>query len=251
MRVSPEVLAVLDRATCEGRALSLLALGQLDRKLYADTDKVLRAAGGKWSRPARAHLFDGDAAEAVEPILLTGEVISVRQELQQFYTPPALARRVIEEARIAPGMMVLEPSAGLGALAAEALLAGGAVDCVELDPRNVRILCSTPYASVVERDFLRQGASRSWDRVVMNPPFTRGQDIRHVNHARNFLKPGGRLVAVMSAGFTFRNRGIDLEFRDDLTRIGATVERLPAGSFRSAGTDVNACLVTIDMPEGR
>lgn len=249
MRVPPEVLAVLDRATCEGRALSLAALGQLDRKLYVATDKVLRAAGGQWSRPARAHLFDGDAAEAIEPIILTGEVISVRVELQQFYTPPALARRVISEAKIAPGMTVLEPSAGLGALAAEALLAGAAVDCVELDPRNVRILCSTPYAGVVEGDFLRQGASSSWDRVVMNPPFTRGQDIRHVNHARKFLRPGGRLVAVMSNGFTFRNRAVDLEFRDDLSRIGATVEHLPAGSFRSAGTDVNACLVTITVPE--
>ncbi len=33
----------------------------------------------------------------------------------------------------------------------------------------------------------------------MNPPFSRQQDIRHVMHAAKFLKPGGRLVAVMGA----------------------------------------------------
>ena len=251
MRVSPEVIAVLDRATCEGNALSLFGVGRLDRKLYTAVNKALEAAGGEWDRREQAHLFDGDAAEAIEPIILTGEIVSVRQELQQVYTPPALARRVIAEARIAPGMSVLEPSAGRGALAAEALLAGASVDCVELDPRNVHILCSTPYAAVVEGDFLKQSPSRSWDRVLMNPPFTRGQDIAHVDHARKFIRPGGRLVAIMSAGFTFRNRGIDLEFRDDITRLGATVEHLPAGSFRSAGTHVNACLVIIDMPEAR
>ncbi|MCJ2104731.1 methyltransferase [Methylobacterium sp. E-041] len=247
MRFSDQVLAVLDRATIQGNSLSLTALGQLDRKLYTDTNKVLEAAGGKWDRRAKAHLFEGDAAEAVEPILLTGEVVSVRQELQQFYTPPELARRVIAEAQIAPGMMVLEPSAGRGALAAEALMAGATVDCVELDPRYVHLLCSTPYEAVVQGDFLKQGASRAWDRVVMNPPYAKGQDIQHVQHAWRFLKPGGRLVAIMSTGFMYRTRGNDLAFRDDLQRAGAKVEILPEGAFKASGTAVRTCLVTIGV----
>jgi predicted RNA methylase len=242
-------LAVLDRATCEGNALSLLALGHLDRKLYADTDKALQAAGGKWNRKAKAHLFEGDAAAAIEPIILTGEIVSLKQELQQFYTPPDLARRVITLAGIVPGLTVLEPSAGRGALAAEALLAGGLVDCVEIDARNVVMLCSTPYAGVVEGDFLAQAPKRSWDRVVMNPPFTRDQDVKHVLHALRFVKAGGRLVAIMSAGITFRTTRMSPAFRGRVAEMGGTIELLPEGTFKASGTGVNTCLVVINVPE--
>ena len=34
----------------------------------------------------------------------------------------------------------------------------------------------------------------------MNPPFENGRDIDHVTHALSLLKPGGRLVAIMSEG---------------------------------------------------
>nr|WP_254803845.1 hypothetical protein [Methylobacterium sp.]USU34621.1 hypothetical protein NG677_23645 [Methylobacterium sp.] len=67
MHVSTDVLAVLDRAICGGHALSLLSVGMLERKLYADTNKALKAASEKWNRKAKAHLFDGDAAAAIEP----------------------------------------------------------------------------------------------------------------------------------------------------------------------------------------
>ena len=43
-----------------------------------------------------------------------------------------------------------------------------------------------------------------FDRVVMNPPFCRGRDLDHVRHALRFVAPGGRLVAIMSAGVAFR-----------------------------------------------
>ena len=38
----------------------------------------------------------------------------------------------------------------------------------------------------------------------MNPPFDRLQDVRHVTHAFSLLAPGGRLVAVMAEGVTYR-----------------------------------------------
>lgn len=56
MRVDDEVLAVLSRAETNGFELKLT--GQLDRKLYERTNKVLEAAGGKWSRKAKAHIFE-------------------------------------------------------------------------------------------------------------------------------------------------------------------------------------------------
>lgn len=252
MRVSQEVMSVLDRATCDGNALSLVALGNLDRKLYTDTNKVLEAAGGKWNRKAKAHLFEGLASDAIEPIILTGEIVSVRQELQQFYTPADLAERVIAEANIGKRMAVLEPSAGRGALALPAAAAGGLVLCYELDARNCDALVKASATAparldmVLQLDFLSTNPGPHYDRVVMNPPFTRDQDIKHVEHALRFLKPGGRLVAIMSGGIIFR-QGRAAAFRARVAEMGGTITPLPADSFKTSGTSVNTCLVVIDV----
>lgn len=246
MRVDQDILAVLDRAIVSGSTLTLT--GQLDRKLYERTAKAIEAAGGKWSRKAKAHVFDGDAAAAIEPIILTGEIVSAKQELGAFYTPPKVARLVIALANLGPGLSVLEPSAGRGALAAPAHLAGCRVDCVEIDPRSVAILCSTPYDCVVEADFLAQRPEPLYDRVVMNPPFARQDDIRHVMHAFRFLKPGGRLVAVMSSSVRFRTDRLTTEFRSfvEASPHGAISDNLPEGSFKESGTAVNACIVSFN-----
>ena len=257
MRVSQDVLSILDRAACEGNALSLTALGKLDRKLYLDTNKVLEAAGGKWNRKAGAHLFEGGAAEAIEPILLTSEIVSRKVDFQQFDTPPELAARVVAEARIEPGMRVLEPSAGLGALALPAAAAGGSVMCIEIDPKRAGALVKANAAAparldmVVALDFLKEGAARLYDRVVMNPPFAGQADIRHVLHAAKFLRPGGRLVAIMSASLTFRRNRLADEFRTFLTLHDASVVALPDDAFAASGTRVKTVLVSFDAPGGR
>jgi 16S rRNA G1207 methylase RsmC len=85
-----------------------------------------------------------------------------------------------------------------------------------------------------------------FDRIVMNPPFADQQDIRHVRHALGFLKPGGRLVAIMSAGVTFREDRLAREFRALVEDRGGTIEELPADAFKASGTGVLAVLVTID-----
>ncbi len=64
-----------------------------------------------------------------------------------------------------------------------------------------------------------------FDRVVMNPPFERQQDIDHVSRAAGMLKPGGRLVSVMSAGVTFRENNKTRWFRD-LIETFAGYERI-------------------------
>src|SRR3546814_1986146 len=74
----------------------------------------------------------------------------------------------------------------------------------------------------------------------MNPPFDRGRDCDHVRHALAFLKPGGVLVAIMSARAEY---GEDQRHKE-LHRMIAGCEAiyfhgrkwidLPPGSFRSA-----------------
>lgn len=255
MRVSQDVLEVLDRGRCDGR-MFFLPGGTLDRKLYERVDKALRAAGGKWQRFAKAHVFACDAADALDPILLTGEVTDAKKELQAFYTPDALAADVVAEACVGEGMRVLEPNAGEGALARHAVEAGGQVWAVEINSTlrsHLEFVVGEEvhlgdFLTMTPRDFATNGEEWQFDRVVMNPPFAKQADAKHVLHAYGMLKPGGRLVAIMSAAVTFRETALYREVRELVEMTGGRIERLPEGSFRESGTSVNTVLVVIDKP---
>ena len=63
---------------------------------------------------------------------------SARRERDWFATPPEIADMAAGSAFLAPGLTVLEPSAGEGALVRAAAQAGCLVDAVEADQRGPR-----------------------------------------------------------------------------------------------------------------
>jgi 16S rRNA G1207 methylase RsmC len=126
------------------------------------------------------------------------------------------------------------------------------VDCVEIDYNLATVLTSrVPGANATSvRDFLDvDPAERDpYNRVVMNPPFSGGKDILHITHALRFLKPGGRLVAVMAAGVIWHQSKAAEKFRALVEERGGEFEPLPAGSFAPA-TDANTVVVVIPAAE--
>lgn len=251
MKISNEVLAVLSAAQVDGHQLVLV--GQLERKLYEQTNKVLEAAGGKWNRKAKAHVFDAPAEDRIDEIILSGSVVVPKDEFNYFPTPPALVVRLIALADVRPGMDALEPSAGQGAIVTGLLDAGAVVMAYEVLEANADALVKAVRAHpkrgmtmVVQQDFLTEEPLGQYDRVVMNPPFAKQADIKHVTHAVRFLAPGGRLVAIMSAGVVFRQDKRATEFRALVARMAGVIEPLPAGSFDSSGTGVSTVVVTMN-----
>ncbi len=244
MRVNDNVLSVLADARCRGRELVITST--LEPQAYRTVARVLEAAGAKWDKRAQAHLFQGEAVDAIEPILLTGQVTSIRQQFGAFFTPPGIAVVVTRLAKLEPGLRLLEPSAGHGALAVPAHAAGCRVTCVELDPSNVAVLRTLPFHHVLEADFLTVTPIGMFDRVVMNPPFAARADVAHVEHALRYLNQRGRLVAIMSAGVLYREDRATAGFRRMIEGRGGTIEPLPDGAFRSSGTDVRTCVVVVD-----
>lgn len=248
MRVDNEVLNVLSAAECIGNNLKLV--GTLDRNLYTRTNKVLEAAGGKWNRSAKAHVFGTDASDRIEQIILTGDVVVPKDDFEFFPTPHEVVVRVMELANIQNGMRVLEPSAGRGALAlaAQSSALDVIVDMFELMPDNNAFLQSLNIkdAKIGEpTDFLSVEPMASFDRVVMNPPFGRQADIKHVTHALKFLKPGGLLVSVMASSVTFRSNKLTTDFRELVEAHGGHIEELPSGAFKESGTMVNTVIAVI------
>ncbi len=240
--INDSTLAVLSVATVEGNTV-ILNSRQLERPEYIAVNKVLEAMGGKWNRKAGGHVFDSSPADKLEDIILTGEY-DRPADYGYYPTPASLIDTMIEEANLSEGLTVLEPSAGQGAILEKVAPIVGAdnVDCYELIPENAAHLGENLIECC---DFLTVEPEPEYDRVIMNPPFARQQDIDHVTHALKFLKPGGRLVSIMSSGITFRQNRKALEFTELLNN---PIINSPAESFKLSGTVINTVMVVIDKP---
>lgn len=170
-----------------------------------------------------------------------------------FPTPRPVANKVVNYADIESHHTVLEPSAGNGLLAdviAENTNRDKSkIDVIEYN-YDLREILELKGYNVVGNDFLKFD-KRQYDRIVMNPPFEKEQDIRHVYHAYKVLKPNGRLVAIMSAGVKHRSTGKAPEFRTWVKNNNGEIIDLPEGSFKSSfmPTGVNTVMVVIDKKE--
>jgi len=189
-----------------------------------------------------------DPFEKMRAALKAGGVKTIAVP-QLFETPAPLAVRVVESAGVEPGDLVLEPEGGLGALALAARARGANVRCVEINVAAAEHLRSLGF-EVRTADFLElrpEDFETLFDRVVMNPPFAKRADIRHVRHAFTMLRPGGTLAAVMSAGTLNQNQEAT-RFRSFVEANGGTITKLPEGSFAESGTGTATVLVTMKRP---
>jgi tRNA A58 N-methylase Trm61 len=153
-----------------------------------------------------------------------------------FVTPKETAEYVVGLAGIEPGMRVLEPSAGTGALLDE-IPADCGVTAIEIDLNladNLGRLYDT--VRVIHGDFLEHEEG-GYDRIVMNPPFDHGLDIKHILYARKLLAPEGRLVAICPDG---------PRQRETFEPIAELYEPLPEGTFAAAGTMVRTAVVVLE-----
>lgn len=169
--------------------------------------------------------------------------------LDFFPTPANVADRMVEAAGIEEGMSVLEPSAGMGHIAERIREAGVDPDVIEL-ASDRRSLLEAKGFNLVGADFME--TTGSYDRIIMNPPFSDRRDIAHVQHAYVLLAPGGRLVAIMGEGSFFGSDKKAVAFREWLEQHNGTDEKLDEGSFKDSSlpvtTGVNARMVVIDRP---
>lgn len=160
---------------------------------------------------------------------------------QLFQTPPELARRLGGLLGLQPGARVLEPSAGLGRIL-EVILERRPAEVVAIEqaPDCARELFRQNQDGVTlkQRDFLAVEPSELglFDAVAMNPPFTMRSDIRHILHARKFLKPGGILAALC----------MDTHERERVLRpLCSSWEPIAPGAFSKEGTRIGCVLLSM------
>ena len=204
-------------------------------------DRLLELRQANYERAARqvalAPRFNNirGALAGGGPVIATG--------FNLFQTPEPIAARMADilAERVGDNARILEPSAGLGRLInawqlrAEWVAVEEARECINAISKMLK----KAKPDLKHRDFLESSPEElgRFDGVLMNPPFQRGRDIKHIQHAINFLKPGGRLVGLCYNGVK----------QNKLLR--PTVDQwevLEEGSFKSEGTGASVALFTID-----
>ena len=211
---------------------------------YAEVKKALQLAGGKYSR---CGFTFADLAQTVKDRLTSGEAVNDKKKFQFFPTPPKVVDMLIASADIRKGMLVLEPSAGQGAIVDAIIEKDACAMMIEFMPENVKVLNRKYETGVQATDFLSMNPEDSpkYDRIVANPPFTRNQDVDHVKHMYRFLALDGILVSIMGTSWIRGSQKKQIIFRDWLDGIGAEIEDIPAGMFKESGTNIATVMVKI------
>ncbi len=197
--------------------------------------------------------FMGETQKADPIVVAERKLIGKKFEGMDFFpTPPSLAQRMAEELDIQPGMKVLEPSAGKGDLADAVKAAQPEASIQVIEPvGDLQDILKLKGHEIIDRNFESFETDQKFDRIIMNPPFSKNRDIKHVRKAYDLLAPGGKLAAITSNHFTFANDKESVAFREWLDEVGGTTESLGqafAGKDTFRQTGVNSQLVTIEKP---
>ncbi|RYA90658.1 methyltransferase, partial [Enterobacter cloacae complex sp. 743-2DZ2F-22B] len=100
---------------------------------------------------------------------------------------------------------------------------------------------------LVHTDFLGYQPDETFDVIVMNPPFLKRSDVKHVMHAIAMLAKRGRLQAILSAGVLFREDTLTKALRERVKQLGGQISPLPDDTFRESGTKVKTARLEIDL----
>jgi predicted RNA methylase len=247
MKIAEDILNILAECRTEENVLYLPGT-QLERKTYEAVNKVLTNIGGKWSRKEKGHVFDYEPGEALENLVLTGETEDMKKKFQFFPTPRPVAEMMCDMAELGELTdidFILEPSCGKGDLADVIYERCQNLICNELNEEMKKYLDKKPY-KVCFGDFLTvKDDVCGHERIIMNPPFARQQDIDHILKAYSLLSYDGILVSIASTSWEWRTNAKSVEFREWLSEVCAEITGVEAGAFKESGTAIPTKIIKI------
>lgn len=210
---------------------------------YPKIRAALLKAGGTYKR--NTFIFPQDPTPIIDS-LISGQTVNFAKENQFFETPPKVATKMLKNLIPEPGMSILEPSAGRGAILLQ-LPVPEQYDIYVCEDNHINrgyLIKSCPWVTTVACDFFNVPTSHKYWRIVANPPFTNGQYIDHIRKMYDHLYPGGRMVSLAMPNYQWRNESKYQEFKMWLEALCAHEEKVPANSF--ATTSIETIIITID-----
>lgn len=158
--------------------------------------RVLQYLGGVINKKGNVE-FDFKLDGVLNEVIASG-CLPDRTTHQFFATPAEMAKDAATELYISEGDVCLEPSAGTGNLAMH--LPKERTRCVEISKLHAHILAEKGF-KVLQMDFLEYAKTTTerFDKVLMNPPFSDGRALAHLEAAAGLVKQQGRIVAILPA----------------------------------------------------
>jgi len=241
-------ITILNGCTIDGNTVKLPPI-QLERELYLEVSKAINLIGGKWKGgKVSGFVFMEDPTELMASIR-NGNKKNLKKEYQFFATPPDLARKMVELAQIEEYDLILEPSAGQGAIIkAIQQKTNSLVHYCELMELNRSFLSKIPNTVFLKDNFLLLNTPTLFHKIIANPPFSNNQDIKHVLHMWKTLVPGGTIITITSRHWEFSNNKQETTFREFIRTNNAKIELLPSNTFKESGTSIETNLIVINKP---
>lgn len=244
----------LSKCTISGNTVSL-PFEQLPN--YIEVRKALLNAGAIYNRST--FVFPNDAKPYIDR-LMGGESVNIKKEFQFYATPAELAKYLVSIAEVNGDELILEPSAGQGAIIQAVLNANKycMVHAYELMDINREVLSKIKDCIILGNDFLNSGEivngrhtsvnkrDITFDKIIANPPFSKNQDIDHIKEMYRRCKKGGRIVTIASKHWQHNKNKKETAFREWLEEINAEVQEIPKGAFSESGTKIATCIIIIN-----
>ena len=250
MKIKNDVLEVLKKAIFNEPSTVILQ-GELDRKLYVETNKILEGVGVKWNKKTKSHISNEDISEKWYNMIDTGEWLDVKSELQYFPTPKIIVDEMVNKIEWKQGMKVLEPSGGTGNIAFNLPDNKLQIDVIEInkefsDKMNMSYPQNSNFYNIMNLDFMAYDNDEyKYDVIIANPPFSKLQSIKHFNKMIELLADNGQLICILPRGDYDKNSSIKLrqEFTKFVDDNNCEIEYLDNGEFAESGTQVATIMV--------
>lgn len=199
--------------------------------LSTKTKEILEYIGGETVHMSSWE-FSYPVKNVLREIIRSGQLPDKKTH-QFFQTSENLAITVVDMADIGDDHDVLEPSAGLGAIAM--YLPKDRTTCVEISQLHCKVLESKGF-DTRNRDFISWNSNTKFDRIVMNPPFSNGRAVDHLTKAHSLLKDNGKLVAILPSSLKDKTffEGWKHEWSDSI-----------ANEFKESGTGVHVAILSL------
>lgn len=249
MKLTQEQIRILQEGKIEENRFYLQS--QLDRKQYVNINEVLETIGLKWTKWKKAHIIEWfnqeELENAINDIVENGEVETLKETIKkfQFYpTPKEVAEYLVELADIKEDDEVLEPSAWDWAII-KVILEKYPSRLFKLYANEIyrdRYLDLLKILDKVSQDDFLNFKDMKFDKFIMNPPFSKSQDVKHILKAYELLNEWWRIVSVASSSIQTR----EWKLYDELRALNPEFIELPAWSFKESWTLVSSCIVIIN-----
>lgn len=221
--------------------------------------------GGHWSEVHKSFVFIKEVStwtikEAIQKANnqnpLSKEQIE-REKLQAYFTPLEISKKMQQLAHICDKDIVLDPSAGTGNLVNGLNIPKENIFLVEPHPEFCEFLRRSGYVNVIQSTFEdaldKRVLPNNISKILMNPPFSKQSDLKHILLAYELLNKGGTLVSIIGKN-SLLERDINNQKSPTLKNFISTCKsskfhqiiNLEPASFEESGTICDTCMIILE-----